>query len=99
MKRGTSLYNNPTCTQYCEYMLSRIAHSTVRGYISALNSPTVKSLLKTIKPVDSVFEIEDSEILVKLIQVVSTDDINKNSHSRYTAALRSYHEFLSKQSL
>lgn len=99
MKRGTSLYNHPTCTRYFEYMLSRIAHSTVRGYISALNSPTVKSLLKTIKPVDSVFEIEDPDILVKLIQVVSKDDINKKSHSRYTAALRSYHEFLSKQLL
>ena len=89
MKRGTSLYNHPTCTQYCEYMPSRITCSTVRGCISAFNSPTVKSLLKTIKNVNSVFEIEDSNIFVKLIQVVSKDDINKNSHSMYTAALRS----------
>lgn len=77
MKRGISLYNHPTCTQYCEYMTSRIGRSTVRDCISALNSPTVKSLLKTIKTVNSVFEIEDSDIFVKLIQVVSKDELTK----------------------
>ena len=99
MKRGTYLYNYPVGMQYCEYRLSLIVHSTVSGYMSVLNSLSFKILLKTIKTVDCVFEIEVSEILVKLIQAVSKDDINKNCHSRHTSALRSYNEFLSKHTL
>lgn len=99
MKKGTVLNNYPTCARYSEYMKARMAHSTVRGYISALNSSLVNNLLKTIITVESVFEIEDTDVLARLIQLVSKNDINKNSHSRYTAALRSYHQFICNQTL
>lgn len=68
--------------------------STIRGYLSALNNKELQSILYSLFSKDSIFDISNIDDLQSLYTYICGSKLNITSHSRYTAAINNYINFI-----
>lgn len=77
------------------YLLKGKSLSTTRGYLSALTKASiVGSFAESLYGNSDVFEILEIDKLEKIYSYVLKDSYNILSHSRFSAALRLYVEYV-----
>ena len=81
-----------------QYLLAHKSLTTVRGYLSSLTTTSlVGNITQSLYNTSDIFEITDVSKIEKIYYYTLKDEINGLSHSRFSAALRLYLEFIKKQ--
>jgi len=78
-----------------QYLLKSKPLTTVRGYLSSLTkSSLVGTIALNLYDISDIFEINDISHIERIYSYVLKDDYNVLSHSRFSAALKLYIEYI-----
>ncbi len=81
-----------------QYLLAHKSLTTVRGYLSSLTSTSlVGKITLSLYNTSDIFEITEVPKIEKIYYYTLKDEINILSHSRFSAALRLYLEYIKNQ--
>lgn len=82
--------------QFLKYMKASLKDSTARGYLSNLREKSFCSMMKEKAGVDSIYELDDLNVLKNLYDESKNLPINKAWNNAISASIGKYIEFLKK---
>ena len=93
--KNNNLSKNDNYSSYCDYLKQKFASErTILNYLSFVESSLVLRYLKKIANKDSIYKVEDFDILLKLYLAIKDDKDNIRLHRIYSSAVSKYIKFM-----
>lgn len=95
MMKNNNLIESDNCSSYYDYLKQKYhSERTIHNYLSFVNSSLVLRYLKEIAYKDSIYKVEDFDILLKLYLAIKDDKDNIRLHRVYSSAVSRYIKFM-----
>lgn len=92
--RRNYIIENDACKQYLEFLKEKFqSDRTIRNYLMFVNSSLVLRHIKRIAKTDSIYNIDDFSVLLKLYLAIKEDKDNIRLHRVYSSAVSKYVKF------
>ena len=92
--RRNYIIENDVCKKYLEFLKEKFqSDRTIRNYLIFVNSSLVLRYIKEIANTDSIYKIDDFNVLLRLYLAIKEDKDNIRLHRVYSSAVSKFVKF------